>query len=81
MSHSVIRAAVLYNFTTNKYMKINQAVDSNPLHATGTWVDSPNDATRWVNMIELEYYLINTILGDPLNLSYPCEIKWMYFIN
>lgn len=80
MSQGVIRAAVLYNFTRNEYVKIDPAtIGGDPSLVTWTWVANPNDATRWVNVLELQYYLTDTPLGNPANASYPWEVQWMYF--
>lgn len=80
MPHGIFRAAVLYNFTREDYVKIDaQTIGGEPSAITWTWVASPADATRWVNVLELQYYLTDTPLGDPSQVPYPWEIKWMYF--
>jgi hypothetical protein len=80
MSQGVIRAAVLYNFTRDEYVKINPStIGGDPSQVTWTWVTNPNDATQWVNILELQYYLTDTPLGNPLQVAYPWEVQWMYF--
>lgn len=80
MSNSISRAAVLYNFNRDEYVKIDpQTIGGDPLQVTWTWVANPAEATRWVNILELEYYLTDTPLGNPAQVPYPWEVQWMYF--
>lgn len=80
MSQSVIRAAVLYNFTRDEYVLIDPATTTgDPSLVTWSWVTNPNLATRWVNVLELQYFLTDTPLGDPNIVPYPWEVQWMYF--
>jgi len=80
MSQGVYRSAVLYNFTQDKYISIDSnTIGGDPLNVTWTWVTNPNDATKWVNIVELQYYLTDTPIGDPTINAYPWEIQWLYF--
>jgi hypothetical protein len=81
MSHAgLTRAAVLYNFTRGEYIWLDpQTTVGDPALVQWVWVKKPNDATRWVNILELEYFLTDTPLGDPSTVPYPWEIRWMYF--
>lgn len=80
MSQSVIRAAVLYNFTRDEYVLIDPSTTTgDPSSVTWSWVTDPNLATRWVNVLELQYFLTDTPLGDPNTVPYPWEVQWMYF--
>lgn len=77
---SILRAAVLYNCTRKEYVIIDpQTTEGNPESVTWTWSTSPMEATRWVNIIELQYFLTDTSLGNPTNAPYPWEVQWMYF--
>ena len=80
MSQGVYRAAVLYNFSQDKYIAIDPGtIGGDPLNVTWTWVTNPNDATKWVNIVELQSYLTDTPIGDPTINPYPWEIQWLYF--
>jgi hypothetical protein len=80
MSQGVIRAAVLYNFTRDEYIKIDPATTTgDPSLVQWTWEANPNNATRWVNIVELQYFLTDTPIGDPAVNPYPWEVQWMYF--
>lgn len=80
MSQYIRRAAVLYNFTRDEYVKIDpQTIGGDPSQVIWTWVADPNFATHWVNILELQYYLTDTPLGDPAKVPYPWEVQWMYF--
>jgi len=80
MPQSVYRSAVLYNFTRNQYVLIDPGtIGGDPNQVTWSWVSNPNDATKWVNVLELQYYLTDTPLGDPTQNPYPWEVQWLYF--
>lgn len=82
MSQGVYRAAVLFNFSRNEYIAIDPAtIGGDPLGVTWTWVTNPNDATKWVNVLELQYYLTDTPVGDPVTNPYPWEVQWLYFAS
>jgi hypothetical protein len=72
------RAAVLYNLPNDKYLWIDPqtARDPNP---QWSWVTNPNEATQWINILELQYFLADTPIGDPQIIPYPWEVQWMYF--
>ena len=81
MSQGVYRASVLYNFTRNEYVLIEpQTTGGAPNQVAWTWVSNPNDASKWVNVTELQYYLTDTPLGDPTINQYPWEVRWFYFL-
>jgi hypothetical protein len=74
------RSAVLYNFTRDEYVWIDPATTGgDPAQVQWTWVKNPNDATKWVNILELQYFLTDTPLGNPATVPYPWEVQWMYF--
>jgi hypothetical protein len=78
----IIRAAVLYNITAQQYLLIDpQTAIGDPSNVTWSLIANPNNATRWVNTLELQYFLTDTPIGNPSIISYPWEIKWMYFAN
>jgi hypothetical protein len=78
--NGIVRAAVLYNFSQDKYVVIDeQTTTGDPSLLQWTWVTNPNTATRWVNILELQYFLTDTPLGDPAIVPYPWEVQWMYF--
>lgn len=80
MSQGVYRAAVLYNVTRSEYVLIDpQTMGGNPANITWSWVSNPSDATKWVNVLEMQYYLTDTPLGDPGQVPYPWEVQWLYF--
>ena len=82
MSQGIIRAAVLYNFTRDEYIKIDPSTATgDPSLVRWTWEANPNNATRWVNIIELQYFLTDTPIGDPAVNPYPWEVQWMYFTS
>lgn len=80
MSNKIQRAAVLYNFNRDEYVKLDPAtIGGDPQSVSWSWVENPKDATRWVNILELQYFLTDTPLGDPSLNPYPWEVQWMYF--
>ena len=78
--NEIARAAVLYNVTRDEYVKIDEQTSTgDPSLVQWTWVTNPNLATRWVNILELQYFLTDTPLGNPATVPYPWEVQWMYF--
>ena len=82
MQQGIFRAAVLYNVSRDEYLLINpETVGGDPLQVSWSWVANPNDATKTEDILELQYYLTDTPIGDPKINSYPWEIQQLYFLT
>ena len=80
MSQGIFRAAVMYNLARGQYIKIDPETSTgDPSLVEWSWEDNPNNATKWNNLFEFEYFLTSTPIGDPTINSYPWEYRWMYF--
>jgi hypothetical protein len=75
----VTRAAVLYNFNNKMYICIDPNTIGENLELKWSWESDPTYATHWVNILELQYFLTDTLIGDPTINLYPWEVQWMYF--
>lgn len=78
----IIHAAVLFNCNRKEYLLIDpHTAIGDPSAVTWSWVIDANAATRWVNLLEIEYFLTDTPIGDFTLNPYPWAIQWMYFAS